>query len=785
MVLHAGWEARDDLRRVQSLDRLSEALFHLQSLTGQYASHPTSRAAAQWRAVYGDVTRSLERHSATQSEQQLYRRLTENADVVGDLFDQLEGTSSNDRTGADTTRVDLRSVLRSQLSVTLQTMVADVNSWYESVYGQMTDHVVRGGIAFLALLASLGGFVVAVNVLGRRRVIAPLARLQEGMERVAGGDLDFRFEPERDDEIGVVARAFDRMTGELDEHILAQRRTERRLQRILDTVAEGILFTDDEGNFRYANPAAEEILGLERSAIEDRTYRDPEWEIRAPDGGPFPEEELPVAQVLRTGSPVTGVEHSVQRPDGSRTILRVNAAPVRRDGNELQGVVASLRDITEQKQFEAQLEHQALHDHLTNLPNRLLFQDRLQHALERSERTGESLAVLFIDLKRFKVINDSLGHDAGDRVLEQVADRLRDTVRDQDTVSRLGGDEFTVLLESVGSVEHVESAARRVAASFRPPFELETNNVTVDASIGIAIHSAEQLDEGVDADALIRRADRAMYQAKREPGTAFTEIRSLEDEPSSSRLERESRLRSALEADDLETAFHGMYELASGRLQAVEALARWRDPEMGEVRPAEFIPLAEETGLIVQLGHQQMLRACRRLLEAGDELSVGGHLPRLNVNLSSRQLEDPGVVERVREILEETGFPAGRLFLEVTESAAMRESDTVSQLKDLGVGLAVDDFGTRYSTLAQVQKLEVDELKIDRSFVAGLPGDRKDRAIVETVVTLGQALGLNVVAEGVETEEQLAAVREFGCDSVQGFYFGEPTARLKDISPGI
>lgn len=577
--------------------------------------------------------------------------------------------------------------------------------------------------------------------------------------------------------------------GELDPELLARsvryalerKRSERQLVQILDTVADGILFTDPEGEFAYANPAAEEILGLRKSAITGRTYRDPRWKICAPDGGPFEDEELPVARVLDSGEPVSEVEHGVERPDGSLIILRVNAAPMHNDRGELEGVVASIRDVTEQKEFEAQLEHRALYDHLTELPNRILFQDRLGHALHRAARTGDSLAVLFIDLKRFKVINDSMGHDAGDQVLVEIGDRLRSSVRDQDTVSRLGGDEFTLLLEDIQRSGNARDVVERIVETLREPVDLGRSQVTVDASIGVALHDGEENPEAVEASELVQRADRAMYRAKEKPGTNWAVAESGDEEGGDTRLERETRLRAVLEEGELRTVYHPIYDLSSGAVRGVEALARWTDPEIGSIPPGDFIPLAEETGLIVDLGEQQLERACAEMLSDAITVPDAGQPLHLNVNMSARQLEDPKLVERVRRILEKTGFPPARLYLEVTESAAMREPGAVEGLKGLGVGLAVDDFGTRYSTLGQVKRLTVDELKIDRSFVDGLPDDEKDRAIVKTVVTLATSLGLRVVAEGIETEGQLAAVRELGCQAGQGFLLSKPVSRLDDV----
>lgn len=548
----------------------------------------------------------------------------------------------------------------------------------------------------------------------------------------------------------------------------------RTLSRILDTAAEGILLTDDKGHFEFANPAAERILGLEKGEIGERSYRDPRWSICGPEGGPFPEESLPVARVLRTGESVAGVEHGVERPDGTRIVLSVNANPLTDGDGELTGVVASLRDVTERRQIEAQLERRALHDYLTDLPNRALFRDRLDHALQRNERDGTRLAVLFIDLKRFKVVNDSLGHDAGDKVLEEVARRLTQTVRSPDTVARIGGDEFMVLLEDMTDEADAIDVAERLVGAFQEPVALEPRDVGMDASIGVAVYGGEETQD-LGGSELIRLADAAMYRAKQLPGTRYAVAEPSDETAGSARLERESRLRSAIAEGGIRTVYQPIYSLESGQIRGVEALARWRDSELGDVSPGVFIPLAEETGLIISLGARQLEQACQQLLEDDFADPVTAETLRLHVNLSARQLEDPDLVERTSSLLRETGFPADRICLEITESAAMRKPEVLDQLKErVGVELAIDDFGTRYSTLSQLRRLKVDALKIDRTFVDGLPEDEKDRAIVETILTLGRTLKLGIVAEGIETEEQLQLLRDLDCDEAQGFHLARP-----------
>jgi diguanylate cyclase (GGDEF)-like protein/PAS domain S-box-containing protein len=546
----------------------------------------------------------------------------------------------------------------------------------------------------------------------------------------------------------------------------ALRRAQEMFEGVFETSPVGLKIVDAETQeYRTVNESFTQQFGYTRQEVESGEVRDedlwPDLEIRRQ-----------IYDRVERGGTVRNVEVRLGRKDGGVFDALFSASPL--SVNDRRYLVAAIQDISYQKEVERELTHRALHDELTGLPNRALLDDRLRHALERSERSGEALAVLFVDLKRFKVINDSLGHEAGDRVLEEVADRLLDAVRAQDTVARIGGDEFAVFLEDIADEGATLTAADRVVRAFDEPVVLGDQEVAVEASVGVVVHEAAGGERPAPTD-LLRWADEAMYRAKNKPGTA--RVLAAPDHPSTdtTRIEREQRLRAALEAGELGTVYQPIFGVQDGELRGVEALCRWHDPELGEVSPGTFIPLAEETGLIVELGEQQLDKACRSLLPVeGPEGKAPGRPLRLHVNLSSRQLEDPDVVGRVSAVLERTGFPADRLCLEVTESAATREPETVDELGRLGVDLAIDDFGTRYSTLTQLKRLRVHALKIDRSFVAGLPDDDRDRAIVASVLTLGHALGLAVVAEGVETEEQLEFLRELGGDEAQGFHLARP-----------
>ena len=426
-------------------------------------------------------------------------------------------------------------------------------------------------------------------------------------------------------------------------------------------------------------------------------------------------------------------------------------------------------EIAERKQAEQRAQHLADHDALTGLPNRRLLEDRLTQALALSYRNREQTAVMFVDLDRFKTINDSLGHAVGDVLLRNVADRLVTQLRDVDTICRIGGDEFVVVLPEIKRVTDAAHVAQKVIEQLSLPTLIEGRELHVTPSIGISVFP----EDGRDAETLIRNADAAMYHAK-EMGRAnyqfFTDQMNLS---ASRRLALENDLRRALQKGELRVHYQPIIELKGGCVAGHEALVRWQHPSRGLVQPAEFIHLAEDTGLILSLGEWVLREACRWATFIG----VDRGLP-ISVNLSARQFGDPTLVATVARALKDSGLPASLLELEITESTAMQHTDvtaaTFAKLKQLGVSIAIDDFGTGYSSLAYLKRFAVDRLKIDRSFVANIPGDRDHKAIVAAVIALSHALGLKVVAEGVETEAQMEFLQTCRCDYLQGFLAGGP-----------
>jgi len=434
------------------------------------------------------------------------------------------------------------------------------------------------------------------------------------------------------------------------------------------------------------------------------------------------------------------------------------------------GIVLNTRDMSERKVLQDQLVHEASHDSLTTLANRALFRDRVDKVLRQNDALSPKLTVLFLDLDGFKEVNDSLGHAMGDVLLIQVAERLRACVRPIDTVARLGGDEFAVLIADKSSERDGTLVAGRITKALREPFKLEGREIYVRASIGIAATDQEV----VDADHLLRNADLAMYRAKATGAGGFERYHPRLHVALVERLQLEAELRQAVADEELELHYQPTLALATGEIKGLEALARWKHPHRGFVPPAEFIPLAEQTGLIRRLGRWVLQDACRQLADWHERFPDSRHLT-MSVNISGRHLEDASLFDDVQEALAASGLAPGYLVLEMTESVLMAHTEEnvelLVRLKDLGVGLAIDDFGTGYSSLAYLHRFPADVIKIDRSFVERLDGSEADAELLRTIVQLGKSLRMVTVGEGVETASQARALREMGCELAQGFHF--------------
>ena len=428
------------------------------------------------------------------------------------------------------------------------------------------------------------------------------------------------------------------------------------------------------------------------------------------------------------------------------------------------------RRMLEASRAERHVRHLAYYDILTGLPNRVLLADRLGQALAKAQREPHTLAVLFVDLDRFKQVNDTFGHDAGDKLLKEVAKRLTQRVRENDTVARLGGDEFIVLLDGIQSAEDAALVARKLLEGLKAPFDIGDLEIAITASIGIAVHPYD----GNDIGRLVKHADTAMYRAKEYGLNRYEFYQAKMTTQALRHLELENRLRRALEQDNLEVHYQPQVELATGQVIGVEALARWRCTE-GLIPPAEFITLAENTGLIASLGERILRLACA---QQHAWCQAGLPWPRVAVNVSRRQIHQPGFLTVVTRVLEDTGLEASYLVLEFTENTLMEDPEAIAPilkaLKALGIGLAIDNFGTGYSSLSYLKRFPIDILKIDHSFIRHLPGDPDAAAIVSAIIALGRNLRLQVIAEGIETLAQATFLRAHSCHGVQGPLYGKP-----------
>ncbi|MDA0182141.1 EAL domain-containing protein [Solirubrobacter phytolaccae] len=547
------------------------------------------------------------------------------------------------------------------------------------------------------------------------------------------------------------------------EDVTALRVSEERLRAVLATVESGLMAIDDTGRVVDVNPAALEILGIPR----ERLVGDAGWweliSLRDMNGDPLAQDETsPGARAMMRGETTRDVQQQITRPDGAMVAISANYSPLRTGANgEVGGVVVSLTDITEARRLQDRLAHLALHDPLTGLPNRLLFQERLQQALQRPQR--DRVAVFLLGLDRFRAVNDTHGHEAGDNVLIEVSTRLHQVLDVAEPLARMGGDEFAVLAECADEREAADLAAR-LSRTFRAPLQTGSQ---ITASIGIAIE-----EPGHDAADLIQGADAAVERVKARGGNTFEIFDRAMEGRLRDRLRTEDGLRRAILKDELRLVYQPIVQLDPQRTVALEALVRWQHPEEGLLAPGRFLPVAEQDAqLISDIGRWVLRRACieSRLFPEGIRISV---------NVAARELGEEGFPERIADTLASTGTSPERIGLEITETTLMEGGDAaiggLEQLSQHGMYISLDDFGTGYSSLTRLARLPLNAIKLDRGFVARYTGER-DRRIIEAAVSIGRAADLNVVAEGVETEDQLELLRASGCGFVQGYLLGRPS----------
>jgi diguanylate cyclase (GGDEF)-like protein/PAS domain S-box-containing protein len=538
----------------------------------------------------------------------------------------------------------------------------------------------------------------------------------------------------------------------------------RQASTIFMHVTEGVVITDAEVKVLAVNQAFCDISGYTEEELLGKTPQT--WRSQQQDDVFYQTMWNSINSKKQWRGEIIN-----RRKNGDLYPAWLTISAVSDESGRITNYVSIVSDISNIKQSQERIEYLAHHDVLTGLPNRHLLNDRLEHAIQRAHRNKTLVAVMFLDLDNFKSINEGLGHPVGDKVLKVAADRLDQVVRDEDTVARIAGDEFSIILEDIVDTESVAILASKILAAYASPFNIDHHELHVSASIGISLYP----DDGDDVTSLVKNADAAMHQAKDKGKGCYCFYTQALTSAALDRLHLENQLRKALAQDEFKLFYQPQYALNTGKLIGAEALIRWQNKELGLVSPDKFIPLAESTGLILPIGEWVLYEACRQIKTWHDD---GLDLPRMGVNVAGQQVQHGDIVHTVKSVLEATSLDPMYLELEITESFIMRQAEeaisTLRALKELGVTLAIDDFGTGYSSLSYLKILPINKLKVDRSFVKDIPNDKNSEAIVRAVIVLGKSLQLEVIAEGVETEAQEAFLKSEACDEVQGFYYSRP-----------
>lgn len=552
---------------------------------------------------------------------------------------------------------------------------------------------------------------------------------------------------------------------DVTEHMQAEAGLRMQTSAI-NAASDQIIITDAQGRIEFANPAFESETGYK---FEEIAGKNPRF---------LKSDRQDVAfyallwNTILNGRTWHG-EVTNRRKDGTTYVAQMTITPVKNEHGRIERFVAINRNITEKKLFEQRMNHLAHHDLLTGLPNRLMMSHRLTHSVQEASRGNGRVAVLFLDLDGFKLINDTMGHKTGDELLKTVADRLMHCCKDTDTLSRMGGDEFVIVLPQVTGPEQAAKVARRVMKTLSKPFNLDGTEVFVSASIGISMYPVH----GDDVEALVKNADAAMYYAKEQGRAGYYFYGEELNAAAAERMALENQLRRAIERQEFVVYYQPRVDVATGKILGAEALVRWRHPELGLVYPDRFVPIAEETGLIVPISEWVLKTAC-----AQNKAWQDAGLPPIDVavNISARQFQRKNTLSQIKSILKDSGLDPNFLEIELTESTLMRRpeaaAEVLNKLKAMGIHIAVDDFGTGYSSLSYLKKFPVDALKIDRSFVGEITTNADDAAITKAVIAMAHSLNLKVVAEGVETLEQLQFLYELGCDEMQGYFVSAAVA---------
>ena len=638
-------------------------------------------------------------------------------------------------------------------------LLADQGDLRETMFLHIATSIIIIGITLFIT------FLLAVRL--QSFVTVPIKKLQDTAIKIRQSDnYALRADKTTEDELGNLVDAFNGMVAKIEHDNVALRDSEERFRTLTASSPVGVFQTDEEGQYTYVNARWREITN-----IYDIHLTQESW-IKTL----HPEERFQVLsrwrESLEKGDEFR-MEYRMLRDDGEDVNVICHAKPLYEGNGQIVGYLGSLSDISELKSVQLQLEQLALYDPLTKLANRHLFRNRLEKAIKHAEREASMIALLFLDIDHFKKINDTMGHDQGDELLKAIAHRLRFCTRPGDTVARMGGDEFTILVPEINDNHEADAIARKVLDVLKVPIRLTGLEVIITTSIGISVG----LKDAEDANALMKNADLAMYRAKakgRDNYQFFSDEMNVE---LSRQLALEAELRIALQQEQFELYYQPQINLNDGTLVGYEALLRWKHPEKGFIPPSEFIPVAEDSGLILPLGEWVIQHACLDIKQFIKEglLPGDGHVA---VNISPRQFHDPNLVTVIKDMIDSAGIESKHLQVEITENLLMENVEatiaTLNMLKELGIILAIDDFGTGYSSLNYLKRLPIHVLKVDRSFVMDIPADKDDMEITSAVIAMAHKLGLTVVAEGVEIVEQAEFLKENQCDFAQGFYYGKP-----------
>ncbi len=720
---------------------------------------------------------SVHDHDEARLRAQL-RGLMQLPDIAGATVDTAGGRHYGEARSAEPQRL-----LRRTFDLTLPDTAENVGRFTLDVSLAAVQHrvVAKGLLILMSEIVEISIICLLILYIVHRGITRHLARISTYLQGLTIDRLHIpltllRHRGAKRDDLDLVTDAINDMRESLLDGTEERRRTEaalhaekERLQVTLHSIGDAVISADARSTVTYLNPVAEQLTGWSCAQATGGALATVFQVLNEITRAPVPD---PVAAVVRHGRSIGLALRTVLiGRDGREYAIEESAAPICNPDGEITGVVIVFRDVTEARAMQTRLLYQATHDTLTGLPNRTLLEEQLDHAITLAARKHWRVALLFIDLDRFKNVNDSLGHAAGDQLLKQVAARLLGCIRETDIVSRQGGDEFVIMLPDATSDETIVHFADRTIAAMVEPFLIDGYELSVTPSIGIAVYPRD----GEDIDTLVRSADAAMYAAKDAGRNNYRFFSREMQQRAMARLSLEASLRQALAREEFVLHYQPQVEIETRAIVGVEALVRWRRPDGTLIPPAQFIPVAEESGLILALG-EWVLRAATREARAWLDL---GHGPlSIAVNLSAAQFRQSRLLGEIRRALDDSGLPPEALELELTESLVMADvEDTIRRLrsiKEMGIRLALDDFGTGYSSLGYLRRFPLDALKIDRTFVADVHSDPGAAAIALTIINLGRSLDLDVVAEGVELEQQLDFLRRHGCAQMQGYLFSPP-----------